>query len=71
MRRWLHWQFVVPRVLVVVVALLAAQFVLGIVARSVVIRSGNAIAGTGIEVGHARVSLVDRQVVFSDLRSCE
>jgi uncharacterized protein (TIGR03545 family) len=68
MRRWLHWQFVVPRVLAVVVALLAVQYVLGIAARSIAIKAGEAAAGVQIDVGHARVALVDRQVVFDGLR---
>lgn len=68
MRQLLHWQFVVPRLLLVVVVLLAAQFVLGIAARSIAIRSGESAVGARVEVGHARVSFVDGQVVFSDLR---
>jgi uncharacterized protein (TIGR03545 family) len=68
MRRWLHWQFVVPRVLALIVAVLALQFVLGIVARSIAINAGEAAAGVRVEVGHARISLVDRQVVFDGLR---
>ena len=51
-----------------VVALLAVQYVLGIVARSIAIQAGEAAAGARVEVGHARVSLVDRRVVFDGLR---
>ena len=68
MRRWLHWQFVMPRLLVLVVAILAAQYMLGVVARSMAIHAGEAAVGARVDVGHARVSLLDRQVVFADLR---
>lgn len=68
MRRWLDWQFALPRVMALVVALLAVQYVLGIVARSVAIQAGEAAMGAGFKVGHARVSLVDRRVVFDGLR---
>ena len=68
MRRWLHWQFVVPRVLTLVVAVLAVQYVLGIVARSIAIQAGEAASGVRVDVGHARVSLGDRRVVFAGLR---
>lgn len=68
MRRWLDWRLVVPRVLALIVALLAAQYVLGIAARSIAIRTGEAAAGMRVAVGHARVSLVDRRVVFDGLR---
>ena len=68
MRRWLEWQFVMPRVLALVVVLLAVQYVLGVVARSIAIQAGEATTGTCFKVGHARVSLVDRSVVFDGLR---
>jgi uncharacterized protein (TIGR03545 family) len=67
-RRWLHWQFVLPRVLLVVVALLATQYVLGIVVRSMAVRSAERALGARVEIGHARVSLADRQLVFNDVR---
>jgi uncharacterized protein (TIGR03545 family) len=68
MRRWLHWQFVVPRLLALVVAILAAQYVLGVVALSMAIHAGETAVGARVDVGRARVSLVDRQVVLDDLR---
>jgi uncharacterized protein (TIGR03545 family) len=68
MRRLLHWKFVVPRVLLVVVVLLGAQYVVGLVVRSMAIRSGEAALGSQVNVGHVRVSFADRQVVFRDLR---
>src|SRR4051812_16095803 len=68
MRRWLHWQILVPRVLLVLVGLLGAQYVLGIVARSACVRSGERLFGVPVEVGHARVSVLSRQVVLTDVR---
>jgi uncharacterized protein (TIGR03545 family) len=68
MRRWLHWQFVVPRVLLVVVILLAAQYVLGLVVRSMAIRAVGRAVGAHVAIGHARVSLADRQIVLSDVQ---
>jgi uncharacterized protein (TIGR03545 family) len=68
MRRWLDWHFVLPRVMALVVALLAIQYVLGVVARSVAIQACEAAMGASFKLGHARVSLVDRRVVFGGLR---
>jgi uncharacterized protein (TIGR03545 family) len=68
MKRRLQWQFVVPRVLTLVVTLLAVQYVLGVVARSIAIQAGEAATGAGFKVGHARVSLVNQRVVFDDIR---
>jgi uncharacterized protein (TIGR03545 family) len=67
MTKWLQWQFLVPRALTLVVALLAAQYVLGLVARSIAIQASEAAVGAVVEVGHARVSLTDRCVVFDGL----
>jgi uncharacterized protein (TIGR03545 family) len=68
MKRWLNSQFVVPRVLTLLVGLLGVHYVLGIMARSIAIQASEAAAGVHVDVGHARVSLVDRQVVFDGLR---
>src|SRR6476660_9720682 len=54
--------------LALIVALLAVQFVLGIVARSIAIHATESAAGLRIDVEHARVSLLDRNVVFDGLR---
>jgi uncharacterized protein (TIGR03545 family) len=67
MTRWLNWKFVVPRVLALVVALLAVQLVLGIVARSIATSAIETAAALRVDVGHARVSLLDRRVVFNAL----
>lgn len=67
MSRPLRWQIVVPRLLLVVVALLGAQYVLGVAARSIVIRSSEAAIRSHVELEHARVSVLDRQVVLSGL----
>ena len=63
-----RWQRAVPRLLLVVVALLAAQYALGLVARSLAVRSGEAMLKARIEVDHARVAVVDRQLVLSHMR---
>lgn len=68
MRRWLQWQTLVPRLLMIGVLLLAAQYGLGVVIRLVVIRSGSAALGGKIAVDHARVSLGDRRIVLSGVR---
>ncbi len=68
MKKWLCWQFVLPRAVAVVVTMLAAQYVLGIVARSIAIQSGEALTGGQIEVDHARVSLGAKKVVLSGIR---
>jgi uncharacterized protein (TIGR03545 family) len=68
MKRLLQWQNVVPRVLLVIVLLLTAQYVLGVVARSVAIQQGETTLGASVDVGHARVSFVNRQVVLNDVR---
>jgi uncharacterized protein (TIGR03545 family) len=63
-----QWQTAVPRLLMVAVALLAAQYGLGRLVRSVIPRSSKAITGTALDVNHARVAMLGRQVVLSDLR---
>jgi uncharacterized protein (TIGR03545 family) len=68
MRKWLRWQFVVPRLLALIVATLAVQYVMGVIVRSIAVQSGEAATGAQVEVGHARVSLLNRQVVLSDVR---
>src|SRR6185295_16384791 len=47
------------------VALLAVQYVLGLVARSVAVQSMEAASGRAVGVAHARVSVAGRQLVLS------
>jgi uncharacterized protein (TIGR03545 family) len=68
MIRFLQWQTLVPRLLLVAVALLAAQYGLGRHVRSVAARSSKSAVGSRLDVKHARVAMLDRQVVLSDLR---
>ena len=68
MIRPLRWQIWVPRMLLVGVVLLAAQYVLGLAARSIAIRSGKAVVGADVAIKSSRVSLLNRQVVLNDLR---
>src|SRR5215470_15888063 len=67
MNRW-RWQIWLPRVMLVAVMLLAAQYVLGLAMRSKVIRSTEAAIGTQVDLAHARASVFDRQVVIRGLR---
>jgi len=67
MKRWLHWQIVVPRLLALVVALLAVQYVLGLVVRSAAIQVVTDATGATVGVGRARVLLSERTVVFDGL----
>ena len=67
MSKWLNWQVVVPRVVAFVVVVLGVQYVLGIAARSLAVRSGEALTSGKVEVAHARVSLDAKRVVLSGL----
>jgi uncharacterized protein (TIGR03545 family) len=64
---WFRWQYVLPRVLLVLVALLSLQYVLGLAARSQAVRVG-ADLGARVDVAHGRVSATGRHVALSDLR---
>ena len=68
MTRFLQWQTLVPRLLLVAVALLAAQYGLGRHVRSLAARSSKSVAGLPLEIKHARVAMLDRQVVFNGLQ---
>ncbi len=68
MRRLLEWQYVVPRVLLVIVLLMAVQYVLGVAARSLAVQRGEAALGARVDVRHARVAFVHGQVVLNDVR---
>lgn len=68
MTRFLQWQILVPRLLLVAVVLLAAQYGLGRHLRSVAARSSRTASGLPLEIKHARVAMLESQVVLSDLR---
>lgn len=68
MRRALRWQTLVPRLMLLVVVLLGAQYGLGLAVRSIAMRSGETALGVPVDVGTSRVSLLDHQVVLNDLR---
>ena len=68
MRRALRWQTLVPRLMLLVVVLLGAQYGLGLAVRSIAMRSGETALGVPVDVGASRVSLLDQQVVLNDLR---
>lgn len=67
MMQLLRWQWVLPRLTLVVVVLMGASYVLGIAARSAAIRKGEQIFGSAVSVSHARVPLVNGRVQLSGL----
>src|SRR4051812_43925743 len=67
MNRIARWQIWVPRLLLVAVMFMAAQLGLGLAVRSVAIRSSDQMLGSHINIGNARVSLAERQIVLHDL----
>ena len=68
MRHTLCWQIVVPRLLFVVVLLLAAQYTLGRVVRRMTTGWLEAAAHKRVDLAHARVSLLRRELILNDLR---
>ncbi len=64
----LRWQIVVPRLLFVVVVLLAAQYTLGRVVRRITTGWLEAAAHKRVDLAHARVSLLRRELTFNELR---
>jgi hypothetical protein len=69
MMRWsLGWRQVLPRLLLVIVTLWGTQYVLGLAARRIAIRTANATLSANVEVASASVSLLDRQIRFDKLR---
>ncbi len=65
--RWTDWQFVVPRLLLAIVVLLAAQYGLGVAMRTSLERWGKSALGGKVNIEHARVSIIERQVVLSGI----
>lgn len=68
MSRWTRWQFVVPRLLLCVVAALGVQYAAGLVTRSIAVRLGADLVGAQVDVAHARVSLADRHVILGGMK---
>ena len=68
MSRLFRWQTIVPRLMLVALALLAVQYVLGLLARSIVLRSGEPAVAARVQSSRAHVSLLKRQLVLDDLR---
>jgi uncharacterized protein (TIGR03545 family) len=62
------WQVIVPRVFLLMVALLGVQYLLGIAARNATLRHGENLPLGRVDVTHARVSLIDRTLRLNDLR---
>jgi uncharacterized protein (TIGR03545 family) len=68
MTQLFRWQYSVPRILAVIVALLAVQFVLGLVARRRAERTLESCFSTEACLANARVSFVDGRVTLHGLR---
>jgi uncharacterized protein (TIGR03545 family) len=68
MRRFVRWRYLVPRLALLLVLLLVGQWVLGRVVRRTVVQSGERSVGAKVEIGGARLSLLDREISFRDLR---
>jgi uncharacterized protein (TIGR03545 family) len=66
--RFLDWQIALPRLLAVVVLLLALQYGLGLAMRSKAVQTVEDVVGAPVELAHARVSLVRRQISLNDVR---
>jgi uncharacterized protein (TIGR03545 family) len=71
MSRLFRWQYSVPRVMAIVVALLAVQFFLGLAARSRIDRSMQSLFGADTQLSSARVSFLDGRVILHDLRMAD
>src|SRR5688572_18360519 len=68
MSRMLRWQIVVPRLLLVIVLLLAAQYTLGGIVRRMATGWLEAAANKRVDMALARVSLLRRELTLNDLR---
>jgi uncharacterized protein (TIGR03545 family) len=68
MSRWLRWQIVVPRLLLCLVAGLGAHLAVGLVIRSLAMRSAEQLLGTKVDVANARVSLADGHMLLGGIR---
>lgn len=63
----LRWQSLVPRLLLLAVVLLAAQYTIGRIARRLAVGSLQSASNTNVTLSDARLSLWNRQLVLSDL----
>src|SRR5687768_11313310 len=70
MKYAIRWQSIVPRILLVGVALLGAKYTLSRFARSVAVNSLRSAVNAKVEASYANVSLLRRQLVLGDLRFC-
>jgi uncharacterized protein (TIGR03545 family) len=68
MSRSPRWQTWTIRLLVAGIVALAAQLGLDIAVRSLAVRSGKTVFGTGVEVRHSHLSLLNRQVILDGLQ---
>jgi uncharacterized protein (TIGR03545 family) len=66
--RTLRWQQILPRLVVLIVAVWGVQYLLGFAAQRMAVRFGEAVLEAKVDVGTAHVSLVDRQVRLDNIR---
>jgi uncharacterized protein (TIGR03545 family) len=67
MSQWLRWHFVLPRLLLCVVAGLAAQFTADLIVRAIAIQSATRLVGAPVDVTNARISLKDGHIHLGGL----
>lgn len=68
MSRRLQWQYLLPRLALLVVIYLAAEYGLAIAVRTAVTARAVTVLGSRVELADARAHLLDGQVVLGDLR---
>lgn len=67
MKRWVRWQFIVPRLLLCVVAVIGVHVAAGLAVRSMAARYGARIFGVRMNVAKARVSWSNGRVLLEQL----
>jgi uncharacterized protein (TIGR03545 family) len=70
MKHILCWQSIVPRILLLGVAVLAAKYALSRLVRSVAVDSLQSAVDARVAANYANVSLLKRQFILRDLRFC-
>jgi uncharacterized protein (TIGR03545 family) len=71
MSRWLRREFTLPRVLMCLVAALAAQYALGLAVRTMTMRWASQLLAARVNVANARVSLSDGHVLLGRMNVAE
>lgn len=68
MNRWIRWEYLVPRLLGAIVAVLVVQYLMGVAIRHVVVSGGEGFVGAKVELAHTRVGLLGGTIELHDLR---